>query len=751
VRRPDERTIEEQVPRDRSALGEENAILRSQFASSPVAAYLQDRAGRFRFVTSSAARSFGLTSEALEGRTWQELGLRSELIGALEDLRKETLTTRRPGNEAFRSPYDARNYAYRVAPVWGNDGEVQGTFTLALDVTEKIELESMREKEGQLRAIVDGARDPVFVKDLEGRYLVVNPATLQALGRTLDEVLGKNDLAIHANAEVAKTLMAHDRRILRQGISEVVEERVQTPSGDRIFLTSRMPLRDHQGQIASVVGIARDITDRKQMEEGLRAGEQRFRALIENAPVAIAMSQEGRTTFGNRRYLEMFGYKDNEELKGRPFLEQIAPQDRQRALEFAMSIEKGRSREARMDLQGLRKDGSEFPFRAAITSLDLGDGPLVFGFFTDVTERKKAEEEMLQARRKFESLFSASNEGIALHDIVYDDEGRIVDYRILDVNPAYERILGIPKSRAVGALGSELYGANEPPYLDIFTRVCVTGKPVTLETYFPPLKKDFLISTFSPAKGQFATIFIDITERKRLEKDLEDAKSRAELYVDLLTHDISNYNTAAMGYLQLAEMRIKLDEKERKLIINPLLVLGNSSELIANIRDLKRVEAGREKTGPLDVCRVLREVREAYEDPPGRDVTINLKMADSCWVLASGLLRDAFSNIVSNAIKHSSGPVTVDIWVARDVDDESGQVKVSIEDNGPGIPDERKDKIFDRSLMGLTKPVSRGLGLYLVKRLLEEYDGAVWVEDRIPGDHTKGARFVVLLPAASLG
>ncbi len=75
-------------------------------------------------------------------------------------------------------------------------------------------------------------------------------------------------------------------------------------------------------------------------------------------------------------------------------------------------------------------------------------------------------------------------------------------------------------------------------------------------------------------------------------------------------------------------------------------------------------------------------------------------------------------------------------------------VRVDIADDGPGIPDERKEAIFDRSLMGLTKPVSRGLGLYLVKRLVENYGGEGWVEDRIPGDHTEGARFVVLLPTA---
>lgn len=625
MRRFEDRTIGEAVPSERADRTEENATLRSLFALTPILAFFQDPQGRIRFVTSDAARSLGLTREELEDSAWQAHGRRSDLMNAIDDLRKETLLTGKPSKREVFSPLDARYYDCRMIPSYGGDGELVGTFATAVDITERKEM------------------------------------------------------------------------------------------------------------------------------EGLRAGEKWFSSLIENAPVAVAMSRKGMTAYGNPRYLEMFGYERIEEVIGKTFIEQIAPQDRGRALEFALNIEKGRPAEAEMELIGLRKDGSMFPFHAAITRIDLGDGLAVIGFFTDITERKAVEEEMVHARRKFESLFSASNEGIALHDIVYDREGRIVDYRIIGVNPAYERIIGISKSKAVGRLASELYGTDEPPYLDILTQVCVTGRPATLEIYFAPMGKHFFISTFSPAQGQFATIFIDITERKQLEEELEEARSRAEIYVDLLIHDISNYNTAAMGYLQLAEMRLELDERGRKLIVRPLQVLGNSSELIANVRDLKRVEAGRERTQSLDIYKILREVKEAYEDPPGREVTINLLGSNNCWVLASGLIRDAFSNIVSNSIKHSSGPVTVDISVERPYRDGIGQVRVSIEDNGPGVPDERKDTIFDRSMMGLTKPVSRGLGLYLVKRLVEEYDGEVWVEDRVPGDHTKGAKFVITLPAASSG
>ena len=105
-----------------------------------------------------------------------------------------------------------------------------------------------------------------------------------------------------------------------------------------------------------------------------------------------------------------------------------------------------------------------------------------------------------------------------------------------------------------------------------------------------------------------------------------------------------------------------------------------------------------------------------------------------------------FSNIVGNSIKHSTGSVNVLMILSTVSYGGKDHARISIEDDGPGIPDEMKEKIFARSLHGLTRRTGHGLGLYLVKRIVEDHGGKVWAEDRVPGDHTQGARFVVLLP-----
>ena len=143
----------------------------------------------------------------------------------------------------------------------------------------------------------------------------------------------------------------------------------------------------------------------------------------------------------------------------------------------------------------------------------------------EIESRRKTEEALRSSEEKFHSLYHSMGEGACLHEIIYD-AGHAVDYRILAANSAFEKILGIPASQAVGSIGSQLFGTEEPPYLDIFVKVGETGKPESFETYFPPMARHFHISVFSPQFGQFATVFRDITERKKNEMKLEDALER---------------------------------------------------------------------------------------------------------------------------------------------------------------------------------------------------------------------------------
>lgn len=180
------------------------------------------------------------------------------------------------------------------------------------------------------------------------------------------------------------------------------------------------------------------------------------------------------------------------------------------------------------------KDGSQLPVLLSITALrdELGK---VFGFVglaTDITERRKAEARSQEHEAQYWSLFENMVTGFALHEIVYDDQGRPVDYRYLEVNPAFERLTGLSAKELVGKTVSEALPAVEKHWVEIFAQVALTGKPVAYENYFADLGKYYDTWVFSPKPGQFAVIFSDVTARKQAEDSLHETR---QLYEDLVS------------------------------------------------------------------------------------------------------------------------------------------------------------------------------------------------------------------------
>jgi len=165
----------------------------------------------------------------------------------------------------------------------------------------------------------------------------------------------------------------------------------------------------------------------------------------------------------------------------------------------------------------------------------------VYTTFEDITKRLEAEESLNKSEHRYYQLFGSMNEGVALHEIIYNSTHEAVDYIITDINQAYEKILGLKRNEVVGKKASELYGTGNPPYMEIYVTVAEKCEPKEFETYFEPMDKYFRISVVSPEKGKFATVFEDITERKKsemrrqelLENEQELTQELQKLYKEL--------------------------------------------------------------------------------------------------------------------------------------------------------------------------------------------------------------------------
>lgn len=201
----------------------------------------------------------------------------------------------------------------------------------------------------------------------------------------------------------------------------------------------------------------------------------------------------------------------------------------------------------------------------------------VYTTFTDITERKLLEEARRETEARFQALFNDMTEGVCLQCLVEDENGKPVNYRIMDVNRQYEKILGINREAVVGKLSTEAYQVDTPPYLEEYSKAALSMVPYFFETYFPPMDKYFYISVSPIGKGFFATLFFDISNLKKTEEELRKHKDNLEQMVQNRTAELTLVNNA-----------LKFEIQERKKIEESLrlqtIIVGNMAEGVVIIR-----------------------------------------------------------------------------------------------------------------------------------------------------------------------
>jgi two-component system NtrC family sensor kinase len=274
---------------------------------------------------------------------------------------------------------------------------------VARDVSERKRSErELQETRDFLRAVIDTVGDPIFVKDERHRWVLGNRAFWQLVGYPSSELLGKSDYDVFPK-EQADVFWAQDAHALEVDFPCENEELITGADGQiRTILTKKASFRRADGS-KLLAAVIRDVSERKAAEEALRASEERHRRIVETSSEGILVSDaEGRITFGNEKLLQMFGYA-LDELIGRPVLDFIVPQAR---AVVASKMEAGRHQhQQEYDVKLQRRDGSDIWIVVSASALLGPDGEFQgrLAMITDVTARRRAEEELYQAQ-KLESV-----------------------------------------------------------------------------------------------------------------------------------------------------------------------------------------------------------------------------------------------------------------------------------------------------------------------------------------------------------
>ncbi len=403
----------------------------------------------------------------------------------------------------------------------------------------------------------------------------------------------------------------------------------------------------------------------------------------------------------------------------------------------------------------------------AMSWTDDGRPLIVMGTHQDITERKRAEEALRESEEKFSTLFASMTDMVVLHELIFDDNGTPVNYRITDCNAAFTRITGIRHEDAVDKLADALYGTPAPPYLDEFSRVGITGEPCHYETYFAPMDKHFAISVVSPSKNRFATIAADISETKRIQAVIDAKNKELEQLVFVASHDLRSPLVNVDGFSRELDYSIKeltamleggkdKEELEKALrrefpdmeqSINRIRAsVSQMDKLLKGLLHLSRQGKAALQIEDIDMNGCLAQLALSF--------AFTLKEVGAEWTVDSlpdcrgdaVQVTQVFSNLIDNAIKYRDPARPLKIRIKGSI--EMDRCVYRVEDNGIGIAENHLEHVFELfHRLEPDKTKGEGLGLTVVRQALSRMYGEIRVESQLG----QGSVFRVTLPSPQKG
>ncbi|MDD3364697.1 MAG: PAS domain S-box protein [Syntrophomonas sp.] len=283
------------------------------------------------------------------------------------------------------------------------EGSVEYIVSSGIDITEQHEAsEALKESEAYYRTIFENTGTATIIVDQNLQIAMANSRSEELSGYSQDELIGQNPFELFVVPEYLKIVQESYR--LRKLDPDKAPPYYQIKCIDKqgrvrdcIIYVSLVP--HNQNLVISLM----DITEQQLAESKIKASEERFRALFENAPVGIGINRKGRTLLANQAYVDMFGYDSSSELYGALVTNQVAPSCRREISNKVKKREKGEELPYSHETIGLRKDGSKFPLFVQVSNILLPDGPANVAFFTDITARKQVEA-ALQRQVDFQAL-----------------------------------------------------------------------------------------------------------------------------------------------------------------------------------------------------------------------------------------------------------------------------------------------------------------------------------------------------------
>ncbi len=371
----------------------------------------------------------------------------------------------------------------------------------------------------------------------------------------------------------------------------------------------------------------------------------------------------------------------------------------------------------------------------------------------EIIENQRLRQKLKESEKKFFTLFEE-----ALNPIMIVNENGVCTDVNKSASEFLERGINDIKDTDIRNLFPSDYlnilDKNKSFFLNKYTleiQYDINSKAKTLLINTVPIElfgKRFLFII-----GQNLTDHIIIQQRLETSQErFRKAYKRANFYKDLFSHDISNIINNIISATSLISLFQEKPEKKKEIteFIEIIKDEGNRAvKLISNIQKLYKLEENKEFLKRVEIIKVLNEAVQYIEKSfQKKEIDINIEASSNeFYVNGNEFLLDVFENIIINATRYNINPkVEILIKISKFLKNNNKYIKMEFIDNGIGIPDNRKDIIFQKGYAKKKETKGLGFGLSLVKKIVKSYNGQIQVEDRVKGDFSKGCNFIILIP-----
>lgn len=356
-----------------------------------------------------------------------------------------------------------------------------------------------------------------------------------------------------------------------------------------------------------------------------------------------------------------------------------------------------------------------------------------------------------ESEARYHGLFTHLSEGFALHELVCQDDGRVIDCRILAANAAFEQAIGLRADALIGRTMREAMPDTDEATIERYAEVVRTGVPSRLDHRSGSDGRAYQVIVFRVNHRQFATLYMDLTDQKRAEQALLDADRHKNEFLAILSHELRNPLAPIKNSLYIlsrAQPGSGQAQRAHQVIERQV---GQLARLVEDLLDVTRISCGKVqlRRSDVDLCKVVHQAvednRTSFQE---NDIVLDVAIPEAAIPVNGDPVRLAqvVGNVLQNAVKFTPQRGSVFVRVERDRE----TARVRVRDTGAGMEPEMLDKIFQpftQADAGLARTNGGlGLGLALVRSLVEMHDGTVRAAS---GGRGKGSEFIIELPLCS--